>query len=135
MSDASPDRVELLVVSHLAETRKMMESHLRHRFTIATAADEAEALRLLFEGAPDLVIVEYRLSDRSESGRNGLDVVAQAKDIAPRAIYILLVDEIDLGEAVHAKGNGDVDHWISRPWDAHKLCVNLQDARGKLSAR
>ena len=130
MSDLGDQPVDLLIVSHIELTRRMMESHLRHRFSIETLESGAQALTFLGYQHTDLVIVEYRMPEM-----DGLEFIRRARELHPNTAYVLLVDEVDFGEALKARFDLATDYVVRRPWDAHELCVSLVDARSERAIR
>jgi two-component system, response regulator, stage 0 sporulation protein F len=75
----------ILIVDDEVNVRKLYEKELEDQgYRVVTAASGGEALHLIAESAPDLVILDIKLGIE-----NGLDVLRRMKEIRPALSVIL----------------------------------------------
>lgn len=67
-----------------------------------SAATAAEALAKVTRELPDLVLLDYQLPDR-----NGLELLADLRKLAPRLPVVMLTAHASIGGAVEATKSGD----------------------------
>lgn len=82
-------------------------------YDIATAASGAEALEVIQSSGPFGVV----LTDMRMPGLSGLQLIIEARKLAPLTSYIMLTGNQDLGTAVHAVNEGHVFRFLSKPCD------------------
>ena len=110
----SPTRV--LVVDDEAAIRDSLRELLRREFEVVTAGSAAEALELLEEEAPALV-----LSDQRMPGTTGSQLLARVFQVAPEVTRILITGYADLGAVIEAVNDGRIFYYVTKPWEADQL--------------
>ena len=88
--------------------------HLRTRFVLLTATSGAEGLERLKHDGPFAVVV----SDMRMPQMNGAEFLAQARQVAPDTVRMLLTGYADLDSAVSAVNHGQIFRFLSKPLPA-----------------
>ena len=91
---------------------------------VRTANSAEEALVLLGQGLPDLVISDVRMP-----GASGLDLLRMARQQAPDLPFLLVTAFADVRDAVTALKLGAVDY-LAKPVDLDELLACVQDTLG-----
>ena len=99
------------------------------KYTVITAENGSDALRLLREKAPDVVVLDIGLHDMS-----GIDLLAQIKSLAPETIVIMITAAEESGMVNRARELGAVDYLV-KPIDAKALKTTLQNAVQKRKSK
>jgi len=84
-------------------------------YQIDQAADGVEALRKLTEHGADLVLLDINLP-----GMNGLDVLAQARRLAPRARVVMLTAD-DTPDTLLRAVRGQAHRYVRKPMAAGRI--------------
>ncbi|HUT33340.1 MAG TPA: sigma-54 dependent transcriptional regulator [Planctomycetota bacterium] len=117
------DQREVLVVDDEPAIRTMMTGYLEAEgYRARVAADGAEAIRLVGEQLPDLVILDLRMP-----GMNGLDVLARIKEIDRRIAVVLMSGYATVETAVRAMKLG-AETVLAKPVGLAELGRALDDA-------
>ena len=82
---------KILFVDDEPNVLQSIQRQLRKRFDMVTAEGGEEALRILKEQGPFAVIV----SDMRMPGMNGVELLAQAKDLHPDTVRLMLTGNAD----------------------------------------
>lgn len=93
-------------------------------FGVLTAVGGQEALNLLANGERPAVIV----SDQRMPGMDGAEFLAQAREISPESIRIMLTGYSDIGAAVDAVNRGGISRYITKPWNDEELKHVIREA-------
>jgi len=96
----------------------------RSGHTCLTATDASEALALFELERPDLLITDLRMPDRS-----GIEVLRQAKQIAPHVPVVVItayVSEASAHEALQAGATA----YLPKPFTAYQLRQTVDSALG-----
>lgn len=110
----------------LDSLRELLEGSLQGvRVLCAASADEG--LAMLGQQPVDLVVTDYKLP-----GMNGLDLLEEARKRAPEAQRILITAFPDIKVAVRAINEARVEHFLTKPFQAHQL---VDAVRAALAAR
>jgi len=91
-------------------------------YVVDVAADGQEALEMVQEKAPDLIVTDLRMSVMS-----GMDLLARVKEQAPAVPVIVLTSSSDVGSAVAAMRAGAEDY-LTKPIDVEALFVVVERA-------
>lgn len=91
-------------------------------YTVDQAADGAEAIETLGREVPDLVLLDFKLPDRS-----GIEVLKSAKKIAPRIPVVMITAHASVGGAVEAMKEGAYDY-ISKPFEIEEMIQTVKRA-------
>lgn len=89
---------------------------LRKDFTVVTAASAQEGLNLIRSGDFDVVISDQRMPEMS-----GVDFLNQVRELAPRAMRILLTGYSDLQAVLRSVNESEIFRFVTKPWDVNEL--------------
>jgi len=113
----------VLVVDDTPANVSLLEQLLtRDGFTVLTAADGEEALRVFIEHAPDLVITDVMMPRK-----NGYELCSEIKDRpGSRLTPVVLVTSLN-GVEERVKGmDAGADDFLTKPVDAHELRARVR---------
>jgi len=89
-------------------------------YQVVTAASGSEALELLKQDSFDLVLTDLKMP-----GVDGLEVLRQAKEIAPQAIVLILTGYASLESAIEALREGAYDYLV-KPCSGDELKLKIE---------
>lgn len=89
---------------------------LHKEFDVVTAGSGQEALALVENNDFDVVISDQQMPEMS-----GVDLLRQVREIAPRAMRILLTGYSDLQALLRSVNESEIFRYISKPWDITEL--------------
>lgn len=92
-------------------------------FKLLTAESGAAALEILAAEPVDLI-----LSDMRMPGMNGAQFLAQARQLYPDTVRILLTGYAEMDAAIAAINDGGVYRFLQKPWDEHELVLAVRQA-------
>src|SRR5665647_414991 len=116
-------RNKLLVVDDEHLIRWSLEQNLKRQgYEVVTAGSGEEALRLVREEQPDLVLLDIQLP-----GMSGIDVLEKIKDLDDDIIVIMVTANSGLENAVNAMRLGAYDY-ISKPFNLDELSIIVKKA-------
>ena len=92
-------------------------------FELETIADPCEAIELIRKEGPFAVVV----SDMRMPGMNGIELLAQIKDIAPDTVRIMLTGYAELQATIEAVNEGNIFRFLSKPCANDVLEKAVQD--------
>lgn len=105
-------RTLLLVDDDRAFLIRLERAMKARGFDVRVAASVAEGLEQAKSSPPDYAVVDLRLEDG-----NGLDVVAQIKELRPDSRVVILTGYGNIATAVTAVKSGAIDY-LAKPADA-----------------
>ncbi|MEI6395877.1 MAG: HD domain-containing phosphohydrolase [Verrucomicrobiota bacterium] len=108
---------ETIVLVSLRETLRMQG------YEVFAVEDPIQALQLI-QTTPFSVI----LSDQQMPLLTGLEFLAQAKEIQPNSVRILITAVLSLTTVIDAINKGEVYRFIVKPWLREELLVTIQNA-------
>ncbi len=116
-------RNKLLVVDDEHLIRWSLEQNLKKQgYEVVTAGSGEDALRLVREEQPDLVLLDIQLP-----GISGIDVLEKIKDHDEDIIVIMVTANSGLENAVNAMRLGAYDY-ISKPFNLDELSIVVRKA-------
>lgn len=113
------DRSLLLVDDDLPFLNRMGRAMQNRGFETQTADTVEAALKIVSQNPPAFAVVDMRLGDG-----NGLDVIAELKEIRPDCKTIMLTGYGNLATAVSAVKLGAIDY-LAKPTDADEVLAAL----------
>jgi DNA-binding NtrC family response regulator len=118
----------LIVDDERAIRRSLQEILEMEGFAVEEAADGAEAIQKIRDGAHDLILCDIKMPKA-----DGLEVLAAAKELRPDVPFILISGHGTIETAVDAVKNGAFDY-IAKPPDLNRLLITVRNAveRGSL---
>lgn len=112
----------IMVVDDAARHRKLYADTLRQAgFDPLTAASADEALNLMAEKTPDMVV-----SDVKMPGMDGLAFLKKVRETKPELPFLLVTAYADVTDAVNALKIGAVDY-LEKPIDLEELVAAVSD--------
>lgn len=103
-----------------ALSRLMMDED----FEVLTASSGEEGLRLLHATDNVGLIV----SDQRMPGITGVQFLAQAREMVPEALRIVLTGYADINATMDAINQGGAYRYITKPWNDEDLVLTIRDA-------
>jgi two-component system probable response regulator PhcQ len=95
------------------------------QFRIYTGRNVTEGLKLVEEHKENLGIL---LTDQRMPGGSGTELLEKARQIAPRAVRVLVTAFSDLEAAIQAVNTGAIYKYITKPWDVRELETTMKRA-------
>jgi len=119
----SQTETNILLLDDEPNVLRSLERLLRpHGYQVRSALNAAEALALVQEQEPDIVITDYNLPDMT-----GVDFLEKVQKGYPNIVQILLTG--DQGPAaIQAINRSRVYRFISKPWDNEDLKLTVRQA-------
>jgi DNA-binding response OmpR family regulator len=105
----------IMVVDDEEDLRRIIARMLAPQGEIVEACDGAEAVRLLRQKTPDLLLLDVTLPDGS-----GLDVLKEARAIAPNLPVLMLTGQLDISTARDALEKG-ARAYMTKPFEPSAL--------------
>ncbi|UTW64163.1 hybrid sensor histidine kinase/response regulator [bacterium SCSIO 12741] len=96
---------------------------LRDRYEIYTSTDVSEALTLVKEKRPSVVVADYKMPELS-----GVEFLQMVKEIDPLAIRMMLTGHANLKAVVQAINQSEIFRFIVKPWSEEELTKALDNA-------
>jgi DNA-binding NtrC family response regulator len=96
----------------------------RKGYEIRTARSGLEALRVLTEWAPDVLVTDF-----SMPGISGIDLLFQVKRLHPLVARLMLTAYADLPEVIAVEQGGLAFAVLRKPWDREDLERAVAGAR------
>lgn len=125
---------KILVVDDDAELREYIKGHLSSIYKVTTAPNGAEAMKLILDNVPDLVVSDVMMPEM-----DGLTLLKQLKSNAHthHVPVILLSSKSDIADRM-AGWNRGADGYIGKPFNIEELDLmidNIIDNRLKLKGK
>ena len=122
-----PDRIldyreyPVLYVDDEPENLRIFELTFRREFSVVTARSGEEGLARLHATPVALV-----LSDQRMPGMTGVEFLARAAEVDPRAVRILVTGYGDAETLGHAINSGSIYRFVPKPWTPEEMRVTLR---------
>jgi two-component system NtrC family sensor kinase len=122
---AAPEaQPSVLYVDDEEVNRRVFVASFQGRFPILTASSGEEALSILSRGAPTVGVL---LTDHRMPGMSGVELLEQAREVAPQVVRMILTAFADLQPALDAVNRGQVGRYFVKPWSREELSSALKD--------
>lgn len=113
----------ILYVDDEADNLTAFKAVLRRYYTIHTAQSGEEALKKLEEIPVDMVISDQRMPKMT-----GVELFEKIRFKYPDIIRMILTGYSDVQSIIDAINKGQVQHFITKPWNVDELRVVLDNA-------
>jgi serine phosphatase RsbU (regulator of sigma subunit) len=90
---------------------------LRKQFPVETVESGLEGLRAVRENGPFSVVV----TDYCMPNMNGIEFLAQVRELAPETVRMLLTGSADLNAAIQAVNQGNIFRFLTKPCSGDEL--------------
>jgi len=117
------DEISVLLVDDEREfLETLLKRLLKRRIKVKGANSGEEALKILRETPPDVVVLDVRME-----GMDGIQTLREIKKIKPLVEVIMLTGHANLEVAVEGMEVGAFDY-LMKPTDVDELLYKLEDA-------
>jgi signal transduction histidine kinase len=122
-----PDRIldyreyPILYVDDEPENLRIFELTFRRDFSVVTARSGEEGLARLHATPVALVLSDHRMP-----GMTGVEFLARAAEVDPRAVRILVTGYGDAETLGHAINSGSIYRFVSKPWTPEEMRVTVR---------
>ena len=113
----------ILVVDDEPEILHTFQFNYRNDFSILVAGDAESALAVLQSTDVAVVVADHRMP-----GRSGVELLADARQLRPDALRIILTGYTDMETLVRGVNEGAIYRYVTKPWDSAELRVILRRA-------
>lgn len=115
--------VRILFVDDEERILRSLALQFRRHYEVLTESDPLRALQRLREERIHVLVSDQRMPQMS-----GAQLLAEAREIAPNTLRILLTGYSDLDAAVEALNNGGIFRYLTKPWDQQEMAFTLRQA-------
>ena len=96
-------------------------------YDLHTAGSAAEGLKILKE-SPNFSLI---ISDHMMPGMTGVQFFAQAREICPTALRVLLTGYTDMDAMIDAINSGGIHLYLTKPWQRDELLYSINQMLSK----
>ena len=121
--------IRILFVDDEERILRSLALQLRREYEVLTESDPLRALERLKSERVQIIVSDQRMPQMS-----GAELLAQARQIAPDTLRILLTGYSDLDAAVEALNSGGIFRYLTKPWDQQEMAFTLRQA-AQIAAR
>lgn len=115
--------VRILFVDDEERILRSLALQFRRHYEVLTESDPLRALQRLREEHIHVLVSDQRMPQMS-----GAQLLAEAREIAPNTLRIMLTGYSDLDAAVEALNNGGIFRYLTKPWDQQEMAFTLRQA-------
>ncbi len=120
---SSAHKPRLLVVDDEERILSALRSVFRNDYHVFATSDCEHALAFIARHRMHAIV-----SDQRMPGMTGVELLRQAKEIAPGSMRILLTGYADLAAIVGSINDGEIYRFVSKPWDNNELRSIVREA-------
>ncbi|HEY7884958.1 MAG TPA: response regulator [Cellvibrionaceae bacterium] len=113
----------LLFIDDETRILRTMEMAFKRDYKVLTTTDGREALEMLTQHEVDVIISDQRMPLIT-----GVEVLREARRIAPAAVRILLTGYAELASIVGSINDGEIFRYVQKPWHLNELRETLDEA-------
>jgi DNA-binding NtrC family response regulator len=121
--------IRILFVDDEERILRSLALQFRREYQVLTESDPRRALQRLRSEKVHIIVSDQRMPQMS-----GAELLAQARQIAPETLRILLTGYSDLDAAVEALNSGGIFRYLTKPWDQQEMAFTLRQA-AQIAAR
>lgn len=121
--------IRIMFVDDEERILRSLAMQFRREYEVLTESDPRRALERLKNERVQIIVSDQRMPQMS-----GAELLAQAREIAPDTLRILLTGYSDLDAAVEALNNGGIFRYLTKPWDQQEMAFTLRQA-AQIAAR
>lgn len=117
------ESIRILFVDDEERILRSLALQFRHEYEVLTESDPRRALERLKSESVQIIVSDQRMPQMS-----GAELLAQAREIVPDTLRILLTGYSDLDAAVDALNSGGIFRYLTKPWDQQEMAFTLRQA-------
>jgi response regulator RpfG family c-di-GMP phosphodiesterase len=102
---------------------RLLEMLFRHDYEIFTATSGAEALVIVENERPHVIVSDQRMPKMT-----GIELLSRVREQSPNTVRILLTGYSDLVAIIGAVNEGEVYRFLNKPWDDDALAQAISEA-------
>ncbi|RJG13505.1 response regulator [Pseudomonas cavernicola] len=121
--------IRILFIDDEERILRSLALQFRRQYEVLTESDPRRALERLKSEPVHIIVSDQRMPQMS-----GAQLLAQAREIAPETLRILLTGYSDLDAAVEALNSGGIFRYLTKPWDQQEMAFTLRQA-AEIAAR
>lgn len=106
----------------------------RHAGEVKALSDPKQLPKLLRQGVPDVVLLDFNFTAGRTDGAEGLEILRTLRDLPAPPAVIAMTAYADVPLAVEAMKRGACD-FITKPWDNARLSAAVDNALATRNAR
>jgi DNA-binding NtrC family response regulator len=123
-AEETEDKVRILFVDDEKSVLNALRRSMRKEgYKIHLTTDVEDALRIIGNEHIDIVV-----SDHLMPAMTGIEFLAMASRLHLRVVRIMLTGQADVDMAIRAINEGQVNRFLTKPWDDVQLKFVLRDA-------
>ena len=115
--------IRIMFVDDEERILRSLALQFRRHYEVLTESDPQRALQRLREEPVHVLVSDQRMPQMS-----GAQLLAEAREIAPNTLRILLTGYSDLDAAVEALNDGGIFRYLTKPWDQQEMAFTLRQA-------
>jgi len=115
--------IRILFVDDEERILRSLALQFRREYQVLTESDPRRALERLKSEPVHIIVSDQRMPQMS-----GAELLAEAQQIAPDTLRILLTGYSDLDAAVEALNSGGIFRYLTKPWDQQEMAFTLRQA-------
>lgn len=115
--------IRILFVDDEERILRSLALQFRREYQVLTESDPRRALERLKSEPIHIIVSDQRMPQMS-----GAELLAEAQQIAPDTLRILLTGYSDLDAAVEALNSGGIFRYLTKPWDQQEMAFTLRQA-------
>jgi response regulator RpfG family c-di-GMP phosphodiesterase len=116
-------KARLLFVDDEERILNAVKALFRQDYDVTTAVGGEAALALIKENSYHVIV-----SDQRMPGVTGVELLRQARTLAPNAVRMLLTGYTDLAALVGSINQGEIFKFVMKPWDNEDIKKSIADA-------
>lgn len=116
MTEVSADAPTLLIVDDEPDVLESLRHLFHRRYRVLTALGGHEAVGLLLRQPVQVVLTDQRMP-----GMTGDELLAQARQLQPDAVRLLVTGYADIDSVLKAVNQGGIFRYILKPWNIPEL--------------
>ncbi len=116
------EKIKVLYVDDEEMNLVAFRANFRKEYDVYTAIGATEALIILEQHAPHIIIADQRMPHTT-----GVDFLEQTLNLYPDCIRLLITAQSDIDLVIQAINRGQVSKFIQKPWDWEKLSIALDN--------
>ncbi|MDO8330953.1 MAG: response regulator [Fluviicoccus sp.] len=123
INTASVNKRKILLLDDEERVLIALRAVLRHQYSVTIVTEGVDALEKLRQDDFHVFVSDQRMPNMT-----GVEVLRQAREIAPATTRLLLTGYSDLAAIVGSVNESEVFRFINKPWDNNELLALINQA-------